>query len=254
MLNELLSLTRPLFILDTETTGINPRTDRIIEIGFQRWDATGMTKEWRTYVNPGIPIPSASTKVHHITDEMVKNAPRFQALAANLAKGLVGCDYGGQQTRFDLKIIANEMKRASQEWDYVGARIVDSFRLEALAIPRDLSTLYRKYTGVDLVDAHGALADVKASHAVIIGQLKMHEILSRDLDELHKAQWPDFIDCEGFFRRIDGVAMIMFGKYQGKPMRDADSDYWKWMGGSKSTFSDEIKQIARQAMIGKFPD
>jgi len=254
MLNELLTLTRPLFVLDTETTGTDPRTDRIVEIGFQRWDATGMTKEWRALVNPGIPIPPEATKIHHITDEMVVNAPPFKRLAPNLAVGFAKCDYGGQQIRFDLKIVAAEMARSGQLWNYVGARIIDSFRLEAVAIPRDLSTLYEKYTGQKHDGAHGALSDVKASTAVIVGQLTTHEVLSRDIDELHKVQWPDYIDCDGFFRRIGGVAMVMFGKWRGKPMRSVDPDYWNWVSGQKAGFTDEIKQIARGAMIGKFPD
>lgn len=254
MLHELLTLTRPLFVLDTETTGSDPENDRVVEIGIQRWEATGMTKEWASYVNPGIPISPAATAVHHITDEMVKDAYTFRQLAANMAKGFINCDYAGQQVRFDLRIFSAEMARAGQPWDYNGARIVDSLRLEALAIPRDLSTLYEKYAGKKHDGAHGVLADVKASLAVIVGQLKAYSMLPRDLDQLHAAQWPGFIDAEGRFRIVDGIAKVMFGKWKGKPMRRVERDYWQWISGPKSTFSPEIKQIARAALLNKFPD
>ena len=45
MIHQLLNLTRPLFVLDTETTGLDTAKDRIVELGFQQWIAEGMTKE-----------------------------------------------------------------------------------------------------------------------------------------------------------------------------------------------------------------
>ena len=51
MIHQLLNLTRPLFVLDTETTGTDTVRDRIVEIGFQRWEAAGMTKESAATLN-----------------------------------------------------------------------------------------------------------------------------------------------------------------------------------------------------------
>ncbi len=254
MLHELLHLTRPLFVLDTETTGTDPHSDRIIELGFQQWGPEGMIKEWRSLLNPGVPIPAATTAVHHITDEDVKDAYTFDQLAPNLAKGLVDCDFAGQHIRFDLSILQASMSRAQVPWHYAGARILDSFRLEAIAIPRNLSALYEKYTGRKHEAAHGVLPDIKASAEVLIGQLTVHHTLPRDLDQLHAAQWPGYIDTEGRFKLIDGVATISFGKWRGKPMRDVPRGYWAWISGPKSDFSEEIKKIARAAISGTFPE
>lgn len=255
MLHELLPLTRPLFVLDTETTGTDRENDRIIEIGFQRWEASGLVSEWRSYVNPCIPIPPSSTAVHGITDEKVANEPTFRELAFQLAVELQECDFGGQQIRFDLGITSAEMMRAEYPWSYKGARIIDSLRLEALVIPRDLKALYKKYTGQELEGAHGAMADVQASSSVLSLQLKEHfVVLPRNLDELHRLQWPGYIDNDGKFKMIDGVPTMNFGKWRGKPMRDVSPDYWRnFILGSSSTFSEEIKEIARAALQRIFP-
>jgi DNA polymerase-3 subunit epsilon len=150
-------------------------------------------------------------------------------------------------------MLSAEMARANQNWQYAGARILDSHRLEALAIPRSLSVLYEKYTGKKHEGAHGALSDVQASAEVIAAQLKMHDALPKDIDKLHASQWPGYIDTEGRFRMIAGIPTITFGKFRGKPMREVDHGYWLWMGGPKSSFSEEIKAIALAAALGNYP-
>ena len=63
----LISLSRPLICCDTETTGTDPQTARIVEIGFHLFEdvfpGDGPKKEWRSLVNPGVPIPESATKV-----------------------------------------------------------------------------------------------------------------------------------------------------------------------------------------------
>lgn len=183
MIHKLFNLTRPLFIPDCETTGLNPKTDRIIELGFQQWTAEGMVKEWRSLIDPGIPIPPHLAEIHGITDEKLRACRecggervdhlmtehefvpmfKFRDVAKSLAHGFSDCDFAGKNIRFDLQIIAAEMDRANQPWDYSGARIIDADRLEQLAVPRTLSDLHKKYTGRTHDDAHTALSDVRAS-------------------------------------------------------------------------------------------
>lgn len=277
MINTLLSLTRPLIVLDTETTGVDTENDRIVELGFQVWTAEGMQKEWRSLINPGIPIPAEVTEVHHITDRDVKgcqtcggqqndsipdwvvcscaafkSAPFFKQIAGSLAFGFFNCDFAGKNVRFDLRIIAAEMARANTPWSYSGARIVDAERLEQLAVPRSLSHLHEKYTGHKHDGAHGALSDVRASTTVIVHQLKMYQTLPRDLDALHAAQWPGWIDSEGKFKFKNGVPHFgNWGKYKNQPMKNAGNGYWDFI--ISKDFSAEIKAIARAAKVGQLP-
>lgn len=62
MIHEVLKLTRPLILFDTETTGTNTREDRILELGFQVWESTGMTKSWRSLHQSTRADPSSGGK------------------------------------------------------------------------------------------------------------------------------------------------------------------------------------------------
>lgn len=177
MIHELLPLTRPLFTIDCETTGTDVNKDRIVGLGFERWEATGKTMEWKSLMYPGISIPPETTAVHGITDAMVRVCKEcgqleaehlmnflghefilitFKVLAPSLARGLNNCDFAGKNVRFDLRIIAAEFKREGIPWDYSGARIIDAERLEQLGVPRTLSDLYEKYVQVRCVECEGS--------------------------------------------------------------------------------------------------
>ena len=84
MLENILPLDRPLVVFDTETTGTNPRSDRIVEIACVKIHPDGRRENWHRRVNPGIPIPSASTAIHGICDADVAGQPRFADVAAEL--------------------------------------------------------------------------------------------------------------------------------------------------------------------------
>lgn len=253
-LHQILKLERTLFWLDTETTGLSRENARIIELGFQEWNPEGLKREWVTRLNPGVPISPEVTEITGITDFDVSARPYFKQIAENLARGFSDCDFGGKNVRFDLRVISSEMERAGVSWSYAGARIIDNDRLESVAVPRNLSAMYERYTGKKLEGAHGALADVRASLEVAATQLLHWEILPRTLDELHALQWPDWIDTEGKFRfNSHGVAIMRFGKYEGEPMSKVPADYWNFILSPKEKFSAETKRYAADAKLGKFP-
>ena len=252
MLHERLNLTRDLFVLDCETTGVDSLKDRIVELGFQQWTPKGMVNEWSTRINPEILIPEAVAKIHGIYDKDVQDCQPFKYFADNLIVGFSNCDFAGKNVRFDLRFLTAEMLRAGKEWSYAKARIIDAERLEQVAVPRTLSHLYKKYTGKNHDGAHGALSDVQASAIVITEQLASNTKLPSDLDELHELQWPGRIDPEGKFQIVGEYAICKFGKWKGSKLQDIPRHYWNWI--LKADFSVEVKTIARDAIIGKFPE
>jgi DNA polymerase-3 subunit epsilon len=113
MLEGILPLDRPLVVFDTETTGTNPRSDRIVEIACVKVHPDGRRETWHKRVNPGIPIPSSSTAIHGIGDADVTGQPRFADIAGELG-AFLGCDLGGYNiTGFDLPVLRTEFLRAA---------------------------------------------------------------------------------------------------------------------------------------------
>lgn len=290
-LQDLLELERPLLLFDCETTGPNPDTDRIVELGFQILEPNqvGPPFEWSTLFNPEMPIPYEAThgnpdkgyEGHGITDEMVTGCkrcglpanqhspdgttcafqawPRFRDIADNLLIGFKNKDYGGyNEKRFDLPLMQAEFKRAGHTWSYADAKILDGYRLWQLVQGRTLSDavewfLKRKHCG-----AHRTLGDVSESIAVITEQLRANPHLPRRLTQLHELCWPtdpNAIDPDGKIVWKDGRAVMNFGKHQGVAMTSVPRSYFTWVVGPKAEkISEEVKQICRDALAGKFPE
>ena len=90
-----LKLTKPLVIIDLETTGLDIAKDRIIQIAYIKVLPDGTEQRKNIFVNPGRAIPKEVQELTHITDDMVKQAPRFKALSKELAADFEGCDFAG---------------------------------------------------------------------------------------------------------------------------------------------------------------
>lgn len=249
-----LHLERPLAVLDVETTGTNPGQDRIVQIAITIHYPDKEPIPWCGYVNPTISIPPEATAVHHITDEMVKEAPTFRTMAPKLAKALSGIDFAGYNVLFDLKVIYAEMKRAGQVWEYESAAIIDAYRIEQILHPRDLSTVYEKLTGEKFPDAHDAGADVAATERVLQEYLQQHSI-PRTVAELNAYCWPksaDSVDASGKIVWRSGVACLGFGKkFNGTPLQQVDKGYLQWM--IANDFPADTKRICEEALSGVYP-
>ena len=77
----MLQLTKPLAVIDLETTGINLATDRIVEIAIVKILPDGTKTVKHKLINPEMPIPKQSSDIHGITDDKVKDAQTFRQAA-----------------------------------------------------------------------------------------------------------------------------------------------------------------------------
>lgn len=261
----MIPLERPLFILDTETTGRNPQTDRICSIHFTEIKPGGEMRDWHSLVNPTIPIPKEAShgeggeyEGHGITDDMVVGKPTFADLADSFYKGFQNCDFGGYNMKsYDLPLIREEFKRVGIEWNFHNARILDGYRLWQVAQGRSLTDAVKAFLDEDHAGAHGASADVHAALRVIVAQLQRFENLPRTLAELHELCWPkdpNAIDPEGKVVWKDGHATLNFGtKYRGKRLDMVGKRDLEWIAFTATGLSVEVKQICKDALAGKFP-
>ncbi len=98
---------RGLAFFDTETTGLNPATNRIIEI-------TLYTDEgwYSKLLNPGVAVPENITGITGITTEMVADAPTFAEVAPELLRRFEGRAAVAHNAQFDMAFLLAEFKRA----------------------------------------------------------------------------------------------------------------------------------------------
>jgi DNA polymerase III subunit epsilon len=243
-----LKLTRPLAVLDLETTGANVGSDRIVEICILKVHPGG-EQEIRTHrVNPGIPIPKVVTAIHGISDEDVKDAPTFTELAPQLSQFLAGCDLSGYNAlKFDIPLLAEEFLRAGTDFDLKGRRIVDVQNIFHKMEPRNLRAAYQFYCGKDLINAHSAEADTIATFEILDAQIARYENapyidndgnvtfpVVNDVSALHDFSiYHKFCDLAGHLIFDEkGRETFNFGKYKGKVVEDVfarEPSYYDWM-------------------------
>src|SRR5919106_4110993 len=100
----------PIAIVDTETTGLYPGGDRVIEIAVVRADPGQEPKVWLdTLINPRRPV--AATEIHGISDEDVADAPTFEDVAPAVVDALCGSVFASYNVYFDARFIREELRR-----------------------------------------------------------------------------------------------------------------------------------------------
>ena len=181
----MLKLTRPVAFIDLETTGVNLSTDRIVEIAIIKVLPNMERQVKRKLINPEMPIPAASSDIHGITDDMVKDAPTFKQAANEIKQYLENSDLGGYNSnRFDIPMLMEEFLRAGLDVDLTDRRMIDVQHIFYSMEPRTLTAAYKFYCQKELVDAHSAEADVQATIDVLLAQLQRYEQLGDSVDSI----------------------------------------------------------------------
>jgi DNA polymerase-3 subunit epsilon len=247
-----LNLTRPMAIVDLETTGLDVRACRIVELTIFKVQPDGTVDQKARRINPEVPIPSDAAKIHGISDEDVANEPPFRQLARGLVSYLEDADITGFGVeRFDVPVLMAEFSRAGVEFDMDGRRVIDAMLIFHRFEPGNLAAAYRKYFDKEFEGARTSAADAEAAAAVLNAQIKAHD-LPADVTALEVFQRdPSWIDREGKLEWVDGVATINFGKHHGKTVAEvhsANADYLEWV--LSSDFPEEFKDKLRSAIIG----
>lgn len=249
-----LNLKNPLVFFDLETTGINIATDRIVELCYIKVYPNGNEESKSMRINPEMHIPEASSAIHGIYDEDVKDCPTFKQIARELANAIEGCDLAGfNSNRFDIPMLAEEFLRAEIDFDMTRRKFIDVQNIYHKLEKRTLSAAYKFYCGKDLENAHSALADTQATYEVLQAQLdKYPNKLQNDMQFL--ADFSRMTNNVDFAGRIvyneQGVEVFNFGKYKGMPVTEVlqkDSGYYGWV--MQGDFTRNTKQVLTQLRL-----
>lgn len=233
---------------DIESTGINVASDRIVEISILKAMPDG-TEEIKTLrVNPGIPIPLEASLVHGIYDEDIKNEPTFNQIGEELARFMDNCDLAGYNSnKFDIPLLVEEFLRAGIDFDIDNRYFVDVQNIFHQMEQRTLRAAYQFYCGKEIVNAHSAEADIKATYEVLLAQLERYQNqewedrkgnkskpVQNDVPALHaftsQNKWVDF--AGRLVMNDKNQECFNFGKHKGRTCVEvfqSEPSYYAWM-------------------------
>jgi len=145
----------PAIIFDTETTGLDVKTDRIVSLGAVCSHGTRLFKSRLVddLIDPGVPIPPESTKVHGITDAMVDGARAFPEVWADFQRLTRNRLVIGHNVPFDLTLLREECRRHGRPWEDLV--FLDTMRLASLLNPTLDSWALENLADVYQIDLHG---------------------------------------------------------------------------------------------------
>ena len=154
----------PLYaIVDLETTGGQPAQDRITEIAVYIHDGEKIIDEYTTLLNPGRSIPPFITQLTGITNDMVRDAPKFHEVARRVVEITEGCVFVAHNVRFDYSFLKKEF--ADLGYNY-SRKTLCTVRLARSLIPGQPSYSLGKLCqniGIPLNGRHRAAGDAHAT-------------------------------------------------------------------------------------------
>ena len=153
-------------VLDTETTGFDPKTgDRLIEVGcIEIEDLLPTGRTFHTLVHPERLIPPDAIRVHGITDEKVRGAPKFHEVVHDLMGFIGDAPVIAHNAQFDRNFIDHECGRCGHAL-IEETRWIDTLKLAQSRFPgmaNSLDALCKRFK-ISLVERtlHGALIDAR---------------------------------------------------------------------------------------------
>ncbi len=173
-------------VLDTETTGVDPKTDKIIEVAAIEVEGTRETgRVFHRFYNPNREIDPGATRVHGMTWDDLRDKPLFQDGAAELARFLDGRTLVIHNATFDIGMLDAEFARTRHRPRY--GTIVDTLPLARRRHPgaaSNLDALCDRY-GIDRSGRtkHGGLVDVKLLFQVYIRLVGRDQLIPLDAAE-----------------------------------------------------------------------
>jgi DNA polymerase-3 subunit epsilon len=222
--------------VDVETTGLSFTEDYIIQIAAVKFDTEfNILDEMHELVIPinDFFITEEAFGKHGFTKDCILTQGRsFREVGPEFVKFIEGCDiltYNGKN--FDIRMISKELLSIGINFD-INRVFYDSYLLEAKLNPRTLTAVYKRYTGVDMTNAHDALADVKATITVFENQVKKFaEINSYTLDDIMQFDELQVTGFDGMIKRDSEQLLFNKGKYRNTEIMEVvkkDPGYIKW--------------------------
>lgn len=158
----------PFVVIDVETTGGSPSSDRVIEIAAIRVRGGRIESEWSSLVDPGRPVPAFVSRLTGIHGAALSSAPPFPEVADRFLELLGGAPFVAHNARFDWRFVNAELLR-SRGGCLTNARVC-TVRLARRLMPdvrrRNLDALAHLF-GIPVHGRHRALGDARATAEIL---------------------------------------------------------------------------------------
>jgi len=200
--------------IDCEMTGLDPQQDRVIEVACALFKGGEILESFESLIDPGVPIPEASIKIHHITDMMVKGQPKIDDVLPTIISMVRKRIIIGHGIAGDLALLRSSAERATISFP-IGDRTIDTFRLARLygESPTNSLNQLRQHFNIEAEGSHRALGDVKVNVQVFHYLAKRYKTTNELFNALSKP--------------IQLKAMPL-GKYKGRPFAELPLNFLQW--------------------------
>jgi len=226
-------------VVDVETCGLPPDNAQVVEIATidlvqgAPADPWVRGRMWSSLVNPGRPIPPEASAVHHITDDMVKDAPLLEALheIVGPAGGSAAPTYlCAHEAKFEKAALVPPLSPA---WPWLCTRKCAATMWPDAPNHKNQTLRYwlkLKLADPALAEPHRALGDAYVTAAILRRMLSWDDITPELLAQVS-----------------DGPVLLSrftFGKHAMVPIKDVPTDYLEWV--TKNVTDDEdVQHTAR---------
>ncbi|SHJ22561.1 DNA polymerase-3 subunit alpha [Clostridium cavendishii DSM 21758] len=177
-------------VLDLETTGFSPKTEKITEIGIMKYKDGKVIDKFSCFVNPEKPIPARVIEVTNITDDMVKDAEKIEQVFPKMLEFIEGSVLVAHNATFDVGFLKHNARVLGYDFDFTS--------LDTLTLAQELFPEYKSYKlgriaknlGIKVEVAHRALDDVDTTvkvFEIMLGMLKERGVKTIDDIELYAA-------------------------------------------------------------------
>ena len=160
-------------VIDTETTGLNSANDKLVSIAAIRFYDGVPINRFHTYINPMIPIPSSSTKINGITNEMVATAPKELEACILLYNFLNEAIDGSTiivayNSSFDMRFIENAMNRHGIHCNIRHFDVLGFTKRRILNLKNYKQVTVAQHLCIDSSGAHNALRDCEMCADILL--------------------------------------------------------------------------------------
>ncbi len=201
--------------IDCETTGLDPKADKIIEVAVSRFTLQGSLEEYESLIDPQCPIPESSILIHHITPEMVQGKPTIDMVLPHILKMIGKHIIVGHGIGFDIEMLANAADRAGIPHRLRSSRSLDTLRMARLygESPTNSLEQLRVHFNIPLEGAHRAMNDVIVNREVF-RYLAMRYKTTEQLFEI--------------LSKPIKMKIMPLGKHKGRLLKEIPLQYLQW--------------------------